>query len=34
MSLYASVDGELHAYYYAGASSCRPIAHVEAMIMQ
>ena len=34
MSPCASADGELHAYYYAGASSCRPIVHAEAMIMQ
>ena len=31
---YAAVDGELHADNYTGPSSCRPIVHVEAMIMQ
>ena len=29
---YAAVDGELHADNYTGASSYRPIVHVEAMI--
>ena len=34
MSSYAAVDGELHSGDYTGASSYRPILHMEAMIMQ
>ena len=33
ISSYTAVDGELHADNYTGVPSCRPIVHVEAMIM-